>query len=141
MLLTKTKVISYHDFMDGSYKLKAKEKTIRNLHFALLGASLVYSVLDPFGGTIASASVSGAITEGVQDRIIRAFDPIIQLAQGCSYPVAFLMLVLGGIMIMLGQKTQGLRILKYTAIGYIVIQFAPSIMAILAEVGKAISQS
>jgi hypothetical protein len=74
----------------------------------------------------------------VTDKIIHAFDPIVQLMQGLSYPVCFIMLSAGFLVIMTGNKTKGLQIIKWASIGYIGMQFAPAIMAILVEVGKAI---
>ncbi|MCQ6281105.1 hypothetical protein [Bacillus sp. EB600] len=77
---------------------------------------------------------------GVADKIIHAFDPIVQLLQGLSYPVCFIMLSAGFLVIMTGNRQKGLNIIKWAALGYIGMQFAPAIMAILVEVGKAIGK-
>jgi formate/nitrite transporter FocA (FNT family) len=77
---------------------------------------------------------------GVADKIIRAFDPIIQLVQGLSYPVGFIMITAGCLVIMTGNKQKGLNMIKWAAIGYIGMQFAPAIMTILVEVGKAMAK-
>jgi hypothetical protein len=77
---------------------------------------------------------------GMTQRIIQACDPIIQLIQGVSYPVGFIMICAGFLVIMTGNRQKGLNIIKWAAIGYIGMQFAPAIMMILVEVGKAMGK-
>jgi hypothetical protein len=77
---------------------------------------------------------------GIAERIISACDPIIQLIQGVSYPVGFIMICAGFLVIMTGNRQKGLNIIKWAAIGYIGMQFAPAIMTILVEVGKAMAR-
>lgn len=76
------------------------------------------------------------VGQGVQERIIDAFDPLIQLLQGISYPVAILMLTTGAILIMTGQKSRGISFIKSAAIGYIVLQLTPGMMSILVQIGQ-----
>lgn len=132
-ILNKPKTINFKDFMDGSYRdkdrLLKKKKTEDIISYSLLGLSAVCTVLDPLGGSVALAS-------GIQERIIGAFDPLIQLLQGISYPVAFLMITAGFLLIMTGQKSRGLSMMKYAGIGYIGLQLAPALMGILVDIGK-----
>ena len=65
-----------------------------------------------------------------------AFNPIIELIQGVSYPVAFLMLSGGMLLVMIGQKHRGLNMMKWAALGYIGMQFVPALMSIVVDVGK-----
>lgn len=76
----------------------------------------------------------------IGDKIIHAFDPLIQVIQGLSYPVGFIMLTAGFLVIMTGNRQKGIHIIKWAAIGYIGMQFAPAIMMILIEVGKAMGR-
>jgi formate/nitrite transporter FocA (FNT family) len=71
------------------------------------------------------------------DMITKAVDPLIQLVQGLSYPVGFIMICAGALVIMTGNKQKGLHMIKWAAIGYILMQFAPGIMHILIQVGVA----
>ena len=73
-------------------------------------------------------------------RITRAFNPLIDVAQAVSYPVCFLMATGSFLLIMTGNRERGLQMLKSAAIGYIGLQFVPSIMQILIEVGRAMRQ-
>jgi hypothetical protein len=92
-----------------------------------------------------SAKASGLITdrvgevvkESLAEKIMNAFQPIIDLCQGISYPLAFIMVSTGFLLMMVGQTSRGVKMLKWAGIGYIGLMFVPSIMAMLYEVGKA----
>jgi hypothetical protein len=87
-----------------------------------------------------SAYSSTASAAGIGDKIIHAFDPLIEIIQALAYPVGFTMICAGFLVIMTGNRHKGLHIIKWAAIGYIGMMFAPGIMAILQEVGKAIGK-
>lgn len=71
------------------------------------------------------------------EKIVKAFDPIIQLLQSITYPLAFVCIALGVLTIMIGQKRRGLEIIKWAAVGYLLMQFLPGLMTILRTVGQA----
>ena len=73
----------------------------------------------------------------VMNRIVRAFDPIIQLMQGIAYPLAYIAISTGICLIIVGQKRGGMSMIKWAAVGYLLMQWLPSIMQILADVGQA----
>ena len=87
-----------------------------------------------------SAYASTASAASIQDKIVHAFDPLIQLIQAIAYPVGFTMICAGFLVIMTGNRHKGLHIIKWAAIGFIGMQFAPGIMSILVEVGKSIGK-
>ncbi|MEK4636907.1 hypothetical protein NST14_12020 [Bacillus sp. FSL W8-0519] len=123
--MAKVETYNFREFMSGEYKeKKKKEKPI--LYAAGLGASLLL-------GNTQQAAASGWI----EDKIINAFEPLIQLIQGISYPVCFLTISSGFILVMLGQKSAGINMIKWSCLGYIGLQFAPAIMQILVQIGKA----
>ncbi|SHJ03896.1 hypothetical protein [Lutispora thermophila] len=70
------------------------------------------------------------------DRIVNAFNPIIQLLQAVSYPLAFMVISLGVLTIMIGQKRRGMEVIKWAVVGYLLMQFLPGLMIILKDVGK-----
>lgn len=93
------------------------------------------------GATLATLlRADTAMAGGVADKIINAFDPIIELIQGLSYPVGFIMICAGFLVMMTGNKQKGLNIIKWAAVGYVGMQFAPAIMTILVEVGRAMGK-
>ena len=118
------------EFMSGSWKMTKEEKQ------TLAALSLV-PVTTLATSSPAFANVIGDKAKSfIGDRIKDAFDPIIDLVQGVSYPVCFLMLCGGFLLVMIGQKHRGLTMIKWAAIGYIGMQLAPAIMDIIVEIGK-----
>nr|WP_274388581.1 TrbC/VirB2 family protein [Brevibacillus agri] len=125
----KVEVIPWGDFFGGTGSvLTARQK--RKISALLAGVTSVYVL-----------HAEQANAAGITEKIIGAFDPIVQLVQGVSYPVAFLMICGGFLMIMVGQRSKGLAMLKWAAVGYVGMQFAPAIMQILVSVGKAMMAS
>lgn len=79
--------------------------------------------------------ILGSVT--MVNMIEKAVDPLISLVQGLSYPVGFIMICAGSLVIMTGNKQKGLNMIKWAAIGYVLMQFAPGVMHILVMVGAA----
>ncbi|WP_129692299.1 hypothetical protein [Gottfriedia acidiceleris] len=136
----KTEVIKFSDFMDGSYKLPKEKKS----SIPMIAAPIIASSLT-FANKIVSASSDNIVikdvipaTTGIQDRVAHAFDPLFQAIAGFAYPACFFTISAGCILIMIGQKHKGLHMIKWAAIGFIGLQFAPGIMTVLMEVGRAI---
>ena len=71
--------------------------------------------------------------------LIHAFWPIISLLQGIAFPVAFLGMAGGMLMISVGQRRKGLDMVKWAAIGYIGMQLVPGMMEMLGQVGHSIA--
>lgn len=88
--------------------------------------------------TVATAASGNGSTRKM---IEVAFNPVIELLQGVAYPVAFLMISGGFIAFTLGQRSRGIEMIKWAAIGYLGLQLAPSMMEIIVEVGLAMRQS
>lgn len=73
----------------------------------------------------------------IVERIRAAFNPLINLAQGMAYPLAYIVIATGICLIIVGQKRKGMVFIKWAAVGYIMMQWLPSIMQIIDDVGKA----
>ncbi|APF25344.1 MULTISPECIES: TrbC/VirB2 family protein [Clostridium] len=71
------------------------------------------------------------------DKITKALNPLIDLIQALGYPLAVLSMS-GGAITMMFNKRMGVRIIKDTAVAYLVLQFVPGLMKILMDIGKAI---
>lgn len=71
-------------------------------------------------------------------RINKATAPIMELAQAASYPVAYVMISCGFILIMVGKREAGFQLIRNGAIGFLGLQFVPIVMGILVEVAQAI---
>jgi hypothetical protein len=71
------------------------------------------------------------------EKITGAFNPIIQLIQGVTFPLCFVCTALGILLVMIGQKRKGLEIIKWAVVGYLLMQLLPGLMNILHSVGSA----
>jgi hypothetical protein len=120
----------------------AEEVTVQSLPARLYQAeSLQYLPIAGLLGGIVNyaqpASAEGMVAQHVANKIIVAFDPIVQMIQGLAYPVGLTMMCAGFLIIMTGNRHKGINMIKWAAIGFVGMQFAPAIMAILVEVGQA----
>ena len=73
----------------------------------------------------------------IGDRIVSAVQPLIEAVQALGYPLAYLTIASGAV-VMIFNKRAGLKIIKTGAIGYLVLQLVPGLMSIIADVGKAL---
>jgi len=95
--------------------------------------------MEPTAFEVYSNGIALLLADGtIRDKLSKSFDPIVELIQGISEPVAFLMLCSGMLFIMVGQRHKGLSMIKWAAVGYIGMQLAPGLMRILADVGESI---
>ena len=120
-------VIPWNDFFDEMESALTPRQR-RKLAALLASATTAY---------VLRLETAGA--SSMSDMIVRAFDPIIDVVQGVSYPVCFLLVVGSFLLVMIGQKSKGIAMLKWAAMGFIGVQFAPAIMQILVSVGKAVA--
>lgn len=81
-----------------------------------------------------------SVSEGTRNMIVHAFDPLIDLIQILSYPIAGVMIAGGCLMIMINQKDKGVEWIRGAAIGYIIVQLSPLLLKILVGVGGNILQ-
>ena len=86
-----------------------------------------------------NADVTHAAGVTVSGTVIHAFWPIISLLQGIAFPVAFLGMAGGMLMISVGQRKKGIDMVKWAAVGYLGMQLVPGLMEMLAQVGHTIA--
>lgn len=125
------------EFMAGKQEREAKEFTKRLSK--IVGSTLPLVVL-PTLPTFAAEPVAvpvGAVAESTKSVILHAFDPLIELVQALSYPIAGVMLAGGCLFIMTGFKEKGMDMIKNAAIGYILVQLSPLLLKILVQVGSS----
>lgn len=128
----KVETIPFNSFMAGNWREEKKAQKKAQLDEQIAKMSLFGTVsCMAFGSSPAYAS-------GMTDVIMKAFDPIVDLMQGMSYPVAFIMISGGFLLIMTGQKSKGLHFIKWACLGYLGLQFAPALMKIIVTIGQNI---
>lgn len=139
--------ISIKDFMDGNY---GKEKARRNRQAKKSQKSpkIDPKKLSPIIAVPATllAAMPAAAQEvakqageaTIQMRVANAFEPLVDLAQGVSYPLALVMIIGGCLFIMIGNKDKGFSMIQMAGIGYILCQIAPLIMGLLVDIASAL---
>jgi hypothetical protein len=162
MFKKRTETIQFNAFMSGGYKTiqKREKRGIRPIlkGLATSGAIVVASkVLFPAAvvsipvmmlanHAMASEGVPdvpevvpvGAIPEAAKQKIIHAFDPLIDLMVSLSLPIAGVMITGGALMIMIGMKDRGYSLILSASLGYVLVQMSPFFIDLLAGVGGAL---
>ncbi|SEC17942.1 hypothetical protein SAMN05443246_3239 [Paenibacillus sp. GP183] len=80
-----------------------------------------------------------AVPGVVKEKILHAFDPLIDLAISLSYPIAGVMIAGGCLFVMTGNREKGMQMLQNAAIGYILVQLSPMLLNLLVGVGGTVS--
>ena len=78
------------------------------------------------------------MSDAVKSKILHAFDPLIDLTQALSYPIAGIMIAAGCLFIMVGNRERGMQMLQNAAIGYILVQLSPMFLQLLVGVGDSV---
>lgn len=154
--MKRTESIKFGDFMSGEYKDKQKgEKRHTGENKAILKSVAKGAIAIPVLGHMLKGSMAfasdgstvipsgeviavGAMSGAVKAKIVHAFDPLIELMVGISLPIAGVMLTGGALMIMVGQKDLGFKLIMNSALGYVLVQMSPLFIDLLAGVGSAI---
>jgi hypothetical protein len=79
-----------------------------------------------------------AMSAATKTKILHAFDPLIDLVQSLSYPIAGVMIAGGCLFIMVGNRERGMQMLQNAAIGYILVQLSPMLLELLVGIGSSI---
>lgn len=112
-----------------NYKMMPKEKQRKiDTAIEITGTTLIITITN-----------INPVSAASSDKIISALNPLIDLVQGIGYPLAVLSMT-GGAITMMFNKRLGVKIIKDTAIAFLVLQFVPGLMKILLEVGRALRQ-
>ena len=126
-------VMTVKEFMNGDYKMRAKErqakreKVLTNVMAPLTATPLLFNALPAF-----------AAEPSLQSKVAQAFTPLVDLAQGISYPLGLIMIIGGCLFIMVGNKEKGFAMIQAAGIGYVLCQIAPLIMGLLVEITDAL---
>lgn len=145
MAMKQTESIKFGEFLSGEYKRKGK--TEKQRHGAKMKAVMKTAVGIPVVGHLitsrASASAPevvmvGAIPDGMKEKIVHAFDPLVELMVGLSVPIAGVMITGGALMVMIGQKDLGFKLIMNSALGYVIVQMVPMFMELLIGIGNAV---
>lgn len=140
---------------EGSKRLK--DPKVRSIIGYTIPLMFLASGLPPFGlvrafaqsvavpamATVPNATMAGdvavpVLSTAIQSKILHAFDPLIDLIQSLSYPIAGVMIAGGCLFIMVGNRERGMQMLQNAAIGYILVQLSPMILELLVGIGSGV---
>jgi len=133
----KTKTVGrIKDFLHVSPE---KKRILTGTALTGLGIGAVATLFHPTQAAVPAMAMPTPMFLGlnITERIMHAFDPLIQLIQGLAYPVTFIMFSAGFLVMISGKPQRGLQMMKWAALGYLGMMFLPAIMTILVEVGKS----
>lgn len=88
------------------------------------------------GGGATMVLEATAQNASVYERMIHAFDPLIDLIQALAYPVAMIVVLGGALFIMIGNKEKGFAMMQGAGLGYVLVQLMPMVLNILVEAMK-----
>lgn len=75
-----------------------------------------------------------AIASGqMYDKVINAFNPLVDLIQALSYPIAMIVVLGGSLCIMIGSKEKGFGMMQAAGLGYVLVQLTPLVLKILVD--------
>lgn len=77
---------------------------------------------------------TNAIASGdMYNKVIQAFNPLVDLIQALSYPIAMIVVLGGSLFIMIGNKEKGFTMMQAAGLGYVLVQLTPLILKILVD--------
>jgi hypothetical protein len=160
--MTRTETIKFNDFMGGEYSRKVKEKQTRKrgimkatattgmfvvaakTAIPLMAVTIPIALITRGIPAMANTGVPGevimvnGISDAVKERIVHAFDPLVDLMVALSLPIAGVMITGGALMSMVGFKEKGYSLIFSASLGYILVQLSPMLIDLLFGVGSAI---
>jgi hypothetical protein len=139
----RTETMSIAEFMHGKPETPAKPARTALKAAATSAIPLSLAARPAFasgGGEVATVEAvpAGAISDAVKERIMGAFDPLVELMISLSYPIAGVMLTGGALAIMIGMRDKGYSMIQMAGIGYILVQMTPLFLDLLVGIGGAV---
>jgi hypothetical protein len=123
----RTKTYDFKEFMRGEHVKKRKAPT----------ASLIPLATAPVWSN--ALKVSAEATPSIADKMIKAFDPLINLIQGMAYPVAMVVVLGGALFVMIGNSEKGFSMMQKAGLGYVIVMIAPMILNVLVDAMKGVA--
>lgn len=87
---------------------------------------------------VGAESIESLPSQGVRDKMMDAFDPLIELIQGMAYPVAMVVVLGGAIFVMIGNSDKGFGMMQKAGLGYLLVMIAPMVLDVLVDSMKGV---
>jgi hypothetical protein len=102
-----------------------------------IGVTVGVTVLSLTFGDVSFAA-AGAVQGVVAERVVAAFEPLVELVKALSYPIGLVMMMGGGLTVMIGNSDRGFGMIQKAGLGYVLIQMLPILMDLLVEIAKSL---
>ena len=136
----RTETMSIKEFMNrGKDVISPEEKEImkkgKTAGYAF-GLSMLPLAFAPIAKPVSAQTVTVAAQGQMYDKMIVAFNPLIDLIQALAYPIAMVVVLGGAIMVMINQKEKGYSLMMGAGLGYVLINMTPMVLNILVDAMK-----
>jgi hypothetical protein len=147
MFKKKTESMSIKEFMNRGKETLHETELIAFKEVEQLGTVATISLLPLAVGSFSKVIPASAATyEAVSvtanaemyDRMVTAFDPLIILVQALAYPIATVVVLAGGLMVMIGMKEKGYSLMMGAGLGYVLVNMTPMVLNILVDAMKSV---
>lgn len=79
--------------------------------------------------------------QSIEEKMMGAFDPLLQLIQGAAYPIALAVVLGGAIFVIIGNSDRGFSMISKASMGYVLISVLPMIFDVLASVMRGVAKT
>lgn len=145
MFRQKQEVIKFSDFMNkGKEVLTLEELEVMKkgktagYAFGLSMLPLAFAPMTKAVPASAHETVTVMAQGQMYDKMIVAFNPLIDLIQALAYPIAMVVVLGGAIMVMINQKEKGYSMMMGAGLGYVLVNMTPMILNILVDAMKSV---
>lgn len=135
-MFRRTETMTIKEFLNPEPKPKIDKKKVTAMVTSAIPLAMVNRI--PVYAAGPEAIPANAVGDAIREKIIHAFDPVIEMLIALSYPVAGVMISAGSLMVMIGSRDKGLSMINLAGLGYILVQLSPLLMDLLVQVGNAI---
>jgi len=121
------------EFMSGSY-VKQKRDYKPLIKVCVITGVTVLSLT--FGDV--SLAAANAVDGAIAAKVVRAFEPLVELVRAISYPISLTMMLGGGLFVIVGNSERGFGMIQKAGLGYVLIQMLPMLLDLLVEISKSL---
>nr|WP_259545037.1 hypothetical protein [Heyndrickxia oleronia] len=158
----RAKAIKFNDFMDGSFKVKDRQRkqkivkkslgVVSSISIPLLltggigAVGLTMAGYKTFANTSVPTMTGEAIPVGAKEwmgeqtlsALAHVLDPVVDILVALSFPVASVIIVGACFFFMFGNSEKAWSLIQSAGLGYVLIQVSPLILNVLKQVGNAV---
>lgn len=134
MFRKRVETYSISEFMNRG---KSEVKKVNSKKFTEIGvlplAALPFTHIKSAFAADPTMATNAIASGQMYDKVISAFNPLVDLIQALSYPIAMIVVLGGSLFIMIGNKEKGFGMMQAAGLGYVLVQLTPLVLKILVD--------